>query len=50
MHWLDDVMEDLRRMDMKRYVKIAVDRRWRRMVSEARTHAEKNMRDVIFYV
>ena len=38
--WLDDVLEDLRRMDARGYNKMAMDRRlWRRFVLEARTVA-----------
>ena len=39
MRWLDDMLENLRRMDVNCYAEMATGRRhWRRFVSEARTH------------
>ena len=37
--WLDNVLEDLRRMDVKGYTEMAMNwRLWRRLVLEARAH------------
>ena len=37
--WLDDVLEVVRRMDMRVYTERAMDRRhWRRLMLEAKTH------------
>ena len=37
--WLDDVLEDIRRMDVRDYAEMVTDRkRWRRLVLEVRVH------------
>ena len=36
---MDDVLDDLRRMDVRGYTEMATDRRhWRRLVLDARVH------------
>ena len=36
---MDDVLDDIRRMDVRVYAEMATDRRyWRRLVMEARAH------------